>query len=135
MRASRRQLYLVAAVLWLVPGVIISTKGVSAYLALPTDYLPLCIVATVAVIAFFALMFNRVVSRYSAHIASLSEPASPLRLFPRQGWILMAFMVGLGMLIGALEDVPTGFIAAFYSGLGPMLILSSARFALHSLKR
>ncbi|MBP3439992.1 MAG: hypothetical protein J6K24_01920 [Tidjanibacter sp.] len=130
MMVGRRWLFAVAALMWGVPGVIITLKGVKAYGAVPEGALWWHLLITVAVLLGFFFMFRRVVERYSAHILSLSPRASVFKTFSPRGWMLMAIMMCLGMAVRFVPGVPNGFVASFYSGLGPMLLLSSARFLL-----
>ena len=37
-------------------------------------------------------------------------------------------MMGLGIILKHIPEIPSAFTASFYSGLGPMLLLSSLRF-------
>lgn len=128
MKVDRRWLFLVAALIWCVPGVIITHKGVVAYGAVPEGALWWHLLITAAVLLGFFFMFCRVVERYSAHILSLSPRASVLETFSPRGWILLGVMMCLGMAVRFVPGIPNGFVASFYSGLGPMLLLSSARF-------
>ena len=42
--------------------------------------------------------------------------------------LLLVFMMGLGIALKHIPGVPSAFTASFYTGLGPMLLLSSLRF-------
>ena len=84
---------------------------------------------TVAVSIFFFIIFRRVVRKYSERIASLPDSMMIWQIFPPKGWILLAIMMGLGITLKHIPDVPMSFTASFYSGLGPMLIVSALRFA------
>ncbi|MBP3426252.1 MAG: hypothetical protein J6K81_06005 [Rikenellaceae bacterium] len=117
-----------AALLWGVPGCIITSKGVAAYRAVAIDDLWWLILCTVTVLVAFYFMFRRVVARYSGRIAKLPSKARLWQTFPLRGWILMLFMMSLGVALKHIPAVPLQFTASFYSGLGPMLLLSSARF-------
>lgn len=76
----------------------------------------------------FFLMFRRIVNRYCERIASFPDKVMIWHTFPVRGWILIVFMMGLGMTLKYIPEIPSAFTAAFYSGLGPMLFLSSVRF-------
>ena len=84
---------------------------------------------TLAVSIFFFIIFRRVVRKYSERIASLPDSVMIWQIFPPKGWILLAIMMGLGITLKHIPDVPMSFTASFYSGLGPMLIVSALRFA------
>ena len=83
---------------------------------------------TVAVSIFFFIIFRRVVRKYSERIASLPDSMMIWQIFPPKGWILLAIMMGLGITLKHMPDVPMSFTASFYSGLGPMLIVAALRF-------
>ena len=67
---NKNALYYVAAVLWGVPGVIISVKGVKAYMLMPAHSLWWLMLITVLVLACFFFMFRGAVDKYSALIAA-----------------------------------------------------------------
>ncbi|MFR8804137.1 MAG: hypothetical protein ACLVGR_06610 [Anaerovoracaceae bacterium] len=48
------------------------------------------------------------------------------------GWILIVGMACLGVSLKFIPGLPAEFIASFYSGLGPMLILAACRFIFKS---
>lgn len=123
----RVYLYIIAAIVWGVPGVILSLKGVNAYALQPMKDLWWLLLITACVVAMFYFIFSRVVKKYSAHIASQPEQTAVWHTFSLRGWALIIFMMGLGMAIKYIS-VPTQFIASFYSGLGPMLILAAVKF-------
>ena len=125
---NRKHLYVVAAVIWGIPGIIISVKGVDAYLMQSPDALWWLLLITAAVMTGFFFMFRRIVDRYCGRIAQLPEKVEVWHTFPTRGWALLVFMMGLGIALKHIPGVPTAFTASFYSGLGPMLLLSSIRF-------
>ena len=127
MRLNRPYLYLTAALVWGIPGGIITTKGVVAYAQLPSADWWLYAITLVVLVAFY-VMFSRVVARYLAHIENLTAPYSIWNTFPLRGWMLILLMMGLGISLRHIPAISTEFYATFYSGLGPMLLLSSFRF-------
>lgn len=124
---KRSVIYVVAAIVWGVPGVIITHKGISAYFIQCENDLWWLLLITFCVLVGFYFIFRRVVAKYSAHIASQPEQTAIWHTFPLRGWVLIIFMMGLGMAMKILEP-PTQFIASFYSALGPMLIWSAVKF-------
>lgn len=128
MSLGRRWLFVVAALIWGIPGVIITLKGLGAYGEVASEALWWHLVITAVVLLGFGFMFGRVVARYTSHILALPPRTSILQTFPPRGWLLMGFMMCLGMTIKLLPFIPNAFIASFYAGLGPMLVVSSLRF-------
>ena len=125
---KRGHLYAVAGIIWGIPGITITLKGIKAYMMQPSGNIWWLLLVTISVMAAFFMMFRRVTERYIGRIASLPERARIWQTFPLKGWILLVFMMGLGIALKHIPGVPTAFTASFYSGLGPMLILSSLRF-------
>lgn len=125
---KKRDLYIVAGVIWGVPGVIISLKGINAYRIQPSEDIWWLLLITAVVLSGFFLMFSRIVKRYCQRIASLPDQVKIWQTFPARGWFLIVFMMGLGIALKHIPDIPSSFTASFYSGLGPMLLLSSLRF-------
>ena len=121
--------YVIAAAIWGVPGINITIKGVKTYMLMISDDLWWLMLITLAVSISFFVIFRRVVRKYSERIASLPDNVMIWQIFPPKGWILLAIMMGLGITLKHIPDVPMSFTASFYSGLGPMLIVSALRFA------
>ena len=125
---NRKHLYIVAAVIWGIPGTIISVKGISAYLTQSPDHLWWLLLITASVLTGFFFMFRRIVNRSCDRIVSLPDKVRIWQTFPVRGWILLVFMMGLGITLKNIPGIPPAFTASFYTGLGPMLIVSSFRF-------
>ena len=70
---KREHLYVVAAVIWGIPGVLLTTKGIEAYGMQMSDSLWWMFLITAAVMVAFFLMFRRIVRRYCDRIASLPD--------------------------------------------------------------
>lgn len=125
---NRKYLYFLAAAIWGIPGITITLKGISAYGKQPSENLWWLLLITVAVLTAFFLMFRRILDRYCNRIAALPEKVTIWQTFPVRGWILIVFMMGLGIALKFIPVIPSSFTASFYSGLGPMLIFSAFRF-------
>ena len=93
-----------------------------------SDTLWWMILITVVVAVFFFNVLNKVAGKYTERIATLPDKVMIWQVFPLRGWILLVFMMGLGIILKYIPDVPIAFISSFYSGLGPMLVVASLRF-------
>ena len=120
--------YVLAAAIWGIPGINIAVKGVSTYMLMKSDDLWWLLLITVVVSVFFFIIFRRVVRKYSERIASLPNTVMIWQIFPPNGWVMLVFMMGLGITLKYIPALPMSFTASFYSGLGPMLILAALRF-------
>ena len=75
--------------------------------------------------AFFALfIFPRVSRRNLDYVAGLEAPYL-WQCFSPRSWLIMAFMIALGVSIRSLGLAPDSFIAGFYCGLGSALLLAA----------
>lgn len=124
---NRSSLYYIASVIWGIPGVIITVKGVSAYFAADKSQLWWLLLITALVLTGFIFMFRRIVAKYCRFIQEQPERTSALKTFPVRGWVIVIFMMCLGMALKII-GVPTAFTASFYSGLGPVLLTAAILF-------
>ena len=127
---AKRHLLLTNAIVWGAPGVKILVTGIQSYLALwPSKSIVWLALGTVLVLAGFVWMFNRIVKKYSDRIMAFPEKKKSILAFlPGRGWILIIFMMCLGISLKFIPGVPTEFFASFYCGLGPALIAAAALF-------
>ena len=127
-----RNLLLVNGVIWLAIGLRILLTGLGAYQRLwPDSRMPWWWVISLVIFAGFFLMFRKVVARYSARILAFTEPRkSILHTFSLKGYLLIAFMIGLGITFRHLPGITDVFFATFYTGLGAGLISAGIRFLL-----
>ena len=124
---NRSNLYSIASVIWGIPGVIITVKGISAYFSVDKGQLWWLFVITALVLTGFIFMFSRIVAKYSGLIQEQPERTSPFKTFPVRGWVIVVFMMCLGMALKII-GVPVQFTASFYSGLGPSLLTAAILF-------
>ena len=128
---NKKNLYCIAVLIWGIPGIIITVKGIRAYLSMAPQNLWWLLLITAAVLASFYMMFSRIVDRYSARIAAQPQKTTVWQTFPLRGWILIVCMSCLGIVMKHIPAVPAAFTASFYSGLGPMLLFAALRFLRH----
>lgn len=129
---DKRYLYILAALIWGAPGISITIKGIGAYLDMPHAKLIWLLPITATVILFFFWIFRRISTQYIERISLLPDRCRLYDTFPLKGWILILFMMGLGVALKLIPCVPIEFTSSFYSGLGPMLVLVSLRFLVAS---
>lgn len=128
---NKKNLYCIAALIWGIPGIIISIKGIRTYLSMAPARLWWLLLISVAVLVGFYMMFTRIVDRYCARIAAQPQKTTVWQTFPLRGWILIVCMTCLGIILKQVPAVPAAFTASFYSGLGPMLLVAALRFLRH----
>ena len=125
---NKRILYLIAAAIWGIPGVIIAVKGIRAYTTMPADELWWLCLITLGVLISFIWMFRRIVNRYCNLITALPDKTTIGHTFPLRGWVLIVCMSSLGIALKFVSCIPVEFTASFYSGLGPALIFAAFLF-------
>lgn len=77
----------------------------------------------------FMFMFRRVVSKHVKRILGYGdEKKSVFLFFDFKGYLMMAFMMGLGIVLRRGNFLPDFFFAFFYTGLGSALSISGIRF-------
>lgn len=128
MRVGKKYIYLIAALIWGIPGILITFKGIRAYYDVPIPQIGWLMILTGFILLMFHRIFRQLVKRYSNHIIALPEKNALWQTFPIRAWIMIFFMMGLGITFKLIPFIPIQFTAFFYSGLGPMLIVSSFRF-------
>lgn len=129
---NKRTLLAIAGVFWFIAGANVMLVGKLAYLDLAVDPLVLLILA-IGTLAVFFVFFLRIFKPYSAkHAARVEAMAqarvSALQFMDRKGYIMIAFMMALGIGLRVSGLVPGWFIAFFYVGLGAALALTGVQF-------
>lgn len=122
---THRQLYGLAALLWLIAGVNVLRIGLVNWPS-ETNIL-VSILWLIGSLAFFAgFIFPRVVKRNLTTLGQRAEGTLRwYQCFTPSSWIIMAGMITLGITLRALDLVPHSFITGFYTGLGLSLMLST----------
>lgn len=130
LKVPTKHLILVNGLLWTAIGIKISLIGFDYYRHLDSiqwwHY-----ILSVAVFAGFWFMFTGVVRKYSERILKMPGPKTSIfKTFSIKGYIIIAFMITLGIVLKRIPQVPDSFIAWFYCGLGPGLFSAGIRFIL-----
>ena len=130
LKIPTRHLLAVNGLLWTAIGTRIALIGINAYRHLET--IPWWyFLLSLAVFAGFYRMFSGVIRKYAGRIEAMTEPRTSIfRTFSVKGYLIIAFMITLGITLKRIPGVPDSFIAWFYSGLGPGLLSAGIRFLL-----
>ena len=130
MRVAKEKLLLIAGFVWLVAGLNIAILGVSAFSQMDESLLlPLIVGAVLVFTVFHAGMFSKLVGKHAERIAVMEEGRAPVwKFFDAKGYLIMAFMMTMGIGLRASGIAPLWFIAFFYTGLGSALALSGCCF-------
>ena len=129
---NREHLLLMQVLCWLGPGIKILVTGFKAMQQVnachPERLLWLIVIAVVVAVAF-SLMFNNFIKRYSRRILDFPERKKSLfAFFDLHGYILIFFMMGMGISLKFIPGMPAEFFAGFYPGLGAALAIAGIRY-------
>ena len=131
-RIKTKHLLAINGLLWTAIGTKIAVTGISHYLRVENPKALLWMIPlSILVFAAFYMMFTGVVRKYSARIMAMTgEKTSIFRTFSLKGYLIIAFMISLGIGLKHIPGIPDSFFAWFYSGLGPGLLSAGIRFLL-----
>lgn len=124
---KKRTLLAIAGIVWLIAGFNVARMGVLAYLTLgELGLLPLVSVATFGA---FGTMFYQMTKKHSTRISAMDDKRVGFwHFFDGKSYVIMAFMMSMGIYLRASGLVPSAFIASFYTGLGCALALAGVLF-------
>ena len=129
---NREHLLLMQVLCWLGPGIKIFTTGVKSMAEVSSHHPQrvwwLALIAVIVVIVF-SLMFNNFIKRYTRRILDFPERKKSLfAFFDLHGYILIFFMMGMGISLKFIPGMPAEFFAGFYPGLGTALMIAGIRY-------
>lgn len=127
MKVQKRNLLLIACVVWSAAGFNILRIGVAAY----PGHLGALNMALSAVVfcVFQVFVFGRLVDKHHRRIVSYDDEYQYFfKFFDAKSFAIMAFMMTGGILLRNSGTAPERFIAVFYSGLGASLLTAGILF-------
>jgi hypothetical protein len=125
----KNQLILIAGLVWCLAGAMVCVIGLQLEIG-PAPSNPVLLPLAVAIfLAFYVLVFSRLVRKHTGRIRVRTEDRLPVwQFFNASSWVVMALMMGGGMALRPSHLMPDWVIAFFYSGLGLALLLCGVRF-------
>lgn len=127
-KVTNRTLLLFAGLVWVIAGTNILRIGIQTWLVDQHAWLINIGWAILIFCIFFFGIFNRMFHKHTQRISTKQEQNCPFAFFDTKGWIIMIFMISLGIVVRKLHLLPIRFIAVFYSGLSSALILTGCMF-------
>ena len=130
---KRNTLLLLACIVWGMAGFNILRIGLVTY----PDYLSIInyLLSVVVFVVFQIFIFSKLVTKHTKRIRSYTEERHLfLKFFDVRSFIIMAFMMGLGIVLRVGGFAPKQFIAFFYTGLGASLLVAGIRFGYNFVK-
>ena len=124
---QKQTLILIAGIVWAIAGFNIVRIGLVAYQGNFTWWRALLSVAVYAVFQIF--IFGKIVGKHTNRILQYEEERQNFfRFFDTKSYLIMVFMMTLGIGLRVSGVVPNGFIAYFYTGLGASLLTAGVLF-------
>ena len=125
----KNQLILIAGLVWCAAGAMVCTIGLPLEATLAPSNQILLPLAVVIFLAFYFLVFSRLVQKHTGRIRGRTEARLPFwHFFNASSWAVMAVMMGGGMALRLSHVMPDWMIAFLYSGIGVALFLCGIRF-------
>ena len=125
----KNHLMLIAGLVWCAAGAMVSMIGLPLEFGLAPSNLILFPLAALIFVAFYFLVFSRLVRKHASRIRARPEERLPFwQFFNTSSWVVMAVMMSSGMALRFSHLMPDWMIAFFYTGLGVALFLCGVRF-------
>lgn len=126
---NKQILLITAGTVWIIAGANILRIGIVTWLNSSQEWMFKIGEATVVFLLFFILIFRRLYYKHTRRIEEKKETRNcPFSFFDVKSWIVMIFMISLGITIRSLRLLPDSFISVSYTGLSIALILTGILF-------
>lgn len=126
---NRQFLLITAGIVWIIAGTNILRIGIVTWMNSTQDWMFKIGEATVVFLLFFVFIFRKLYYKHTRRIEEKKEDKNcPFSFFDVKSWIMMVFMITLGITIRSLHLLPDSFISVFYTGLSIALILTGILF-------
>ena len=123
----KHTLILIAGIVWAIAGFNIFRIGLVAYQCNFIWWRALLSTAVYTVFQIF--IFGKMVGKHTDRILQYEEERQNFfRFFDTRSYLIMAFMMTLGIGLRVSGAVPNGFIAYLYTGLGASLLTAGVLF-------
>jgi hypothetical protein len=123
-KVPTRLLLIIGGCVWIIAGANICIIGLQSGAGI---WNWLLLVGMVVIFALFLAMFLAITRKHAKRILGYTEPRTNLfKFFDVKSYIIMVFMIALGLTLRLGRLVPLWFIAFFYTGLGAALIIAGA---------
>ena len=126
MKVKKRTLLLIAGIVWLIAGFNVARLGIlSIGLVEKIWYL---YALSILIFIIFGTMFYKMSEKHTKRILAYEEKRPFWNFFDLKSYLIMVFMMTMGIGLRASGKIPDFFIAFFYTGLGLALALAGIIF-------
>lgn len=129
MNTKKRNLFLIAGILWLIAGTMVMKVGVPFLINDDKNFLLGLLGAIAIFLIFYIMIFSKYVNKHKNRI--LNDKREKMKIwefFDKSSYILMISMMTFGMVLRFSGLLPNFFFEFFYTGLGFALSLSGILF-------
>jgi hypothetical protein len=125
----KQYLLLVAGLVWTFAGCMLLIRGFSMLLLFPQLLLLKIIIGFVGGLIFYFALFSGISQKHTRRIIGLPiERPCLFCFFHIKSYVMMVFMISMGMTLRKTGLVPLEYLSVFYVTMGTPLLLSAFRF-------
>lgn len=133
MKVRKINLLAIAALVWIAAGFNILKIGIVSY----KDNVTLLDIgiSILVFLIFWSKIFSKLVKKHTKRIINFEEEKQLFfKFFDKKSFLIMGFMMSIGVGLRASNILETRYIAQFYTGLGTALTLAGLFFGYYFLK-
>lgn len=123
---KKRTLLAIAGIVWMIAGFNVTRMGIKAYALINGSIVHFLL--SFVVFCLFGMMFYRMSIKHSKRIQSYGAKVGFWHFFDLKAYLIMVFMMSMGIWLRSSGIVSTQFIAVFYTGLGIALFFAGVIF-------
>ena len=128
-RVNKRTLLMIASVVWLMAGTMVLTLGLEVILKEQKYIIVSSIVAISVLYIFFNFIFKKMVKKHKDRISDKEQEKLCLfSFFDVKSYLIMAFMMTLGITIRSMSFINPLYWSPVYIGIGSALFLAGVLF-------
>lgn len=126
MKVKKRTLLLIAGIVWLIAGFNVARLGILSFGLIDKNWY--LYILTILIFIIFGLMFFKMSEKHTKRILSYEDKRPFWNFFDLKSYLIMAFMMSMGIGLRASGMATDFFITFFYTGLGFALALAGVVF-------
>lgn len=139
LKTKKENLLCIAGIVWLIAGINILRIGIESFISCfdQSKVFKCILIVTGAILVLigFGFMFKKIVKKHTNRILEYEETKKSIfYFFDKKGYLLMIFMMSLGIGLRSSKLLPTEFFAVFYNGLGTALSIAGLLFIRNWIK-
>lgn len=128
----KRYLLFVAALMWTFAGGMLLFRGFSMLVLFPRLVWLKIIGCLAAGMVFYSFMFSKISFNHTQRILKMkSEKPCFFSFFNLRSYLMMAFMISMGIALRTTGIVPVEYLSILYVTMGVPLTVSAFRFYFH----